>query len=132
MSDLASATLITALVGGFLLLAAGVFLSLVEFGRRLAVLRAEIGVFSDMAVRLDEAMGRMAQADNHVKERDAMLAAMAADLSATRAEVEWIGGERMIEAAVRMCRDGDSHAKISEELGLSIDSVRAIALLRTH
>lgn len=132
MSELASATLITVLVGGLLLLAAGVILSLADFGRRIAALRAEVASLSDLSARVEEALLRLERADTPGQDRDAMLAAIAADLSATRAEVEWIGGERMIEAAVRMCREGHAHAKISEDLGLSLDSVRAIALLRTH
>jgi hypothetical protein len=132
MSELASATLITGLVGGFLLLAGGVILSLVDFGRRIAAMRAEVGTLSDLVSRMDEAVMRLERAETPGQDRDAMLAAIAADLAATRAEVEWIGGDRMIEAAVRMCREGHAHAKISEDLGLSLDSVRAIALLRTH
>lgn len=132
MSDLAFASLITGLAGGLLLLAAGVILALADFGRRLAALRAEVAPLSDLPARLDEALRRLEEAGAAGQERDAMLAAMAADLSATRAEVEWIGGERMIETAVQMCREGQAHAKISEDLGLSLDSVRTIALLRAH
>jgi DNA-binding NarL/FixJ family response regulator len=132
MSELASAALITALVGGLLLLATGVILSMVDFGRRLNALRAETAGLAEMSARMEAALLRLEKSDAPGQDRDAVLASIAADLAATRAEVEWLGGERMIEAAVRMCREGHAHARIAQDLGLSLESVRAIALLRVH
>lgn len=128
------ALVMSALAGGLLLLAAGVALCLADFGRRLTRLRAEVGALAGagddrmqaIAARLEAAIAAL---DGR---RDSALSAMAADLAAVRAEVEWLGGERMIEEAVRMCRDGVPHARISEDLGLSPDSVRVISLLRSH
>jgi hypothetical protein len=49
-----------------------------------------------------------------------------------RADVEWLAGERMIEQAIEMCRDGLSNDRISADLGLQPDAVRTLKLLRTH
>jgi hypothetical protein len=129
-----AALVITGLAGGLLLLAAGIVLCLVEFGRRLAALRAESAAAADaLSARLEDVARRVelsvARRDG---DRDEALDALAADLAAVRAEVEWLGGERMIDEAVRLCREGVPHGRIGEDLGLSPETVRAISLLRAH
>jgi hypothetical protein len=54
------------------------------------------------------------------------------DLAHMRADVEWLAGERMIEQAIEMCREGMSNDRVSSELGLQPDAVRTLKLLRTH
>lgn len=56
----------------------------------------------------------------------------AADLSAMRAEVEWLGGNWMIDEAIRMCREGIPSDRIGEQLGMTQESLRVLSLLRTH
>lgn len=126
--------ILTVLAAGLGLLALGVAAALIDQGRRLAALRAELAALAahqaesvgPLVDRLEAAVGAMAAAQSGA------LAPLAADLAAVRAEVEWLGGERMIEEAVRLCREGRSNAQICDDLGLSAESVRAIALLRAH
>lgn len=54
------------------------------------------------------------------------------DLAHMRADVEWLAGERMIEQAIEMCRDGLPNDRISADVGLQPDAVRTLKLLRTH
>jgi len=53
-------------------------------------------------------------------------------LDAMRADLEWLTGERMIEQAIQMCRDGYSTRDVSAETGLAQDTVRTLNLLRAH
>jgi hypothetical protein len=133
--DLLSAAVIgTGLFGGLVLLAFGLIQAQRETGRRLADLRADMlhaqadrmTAIADLAA----AVGRLeARLD---APRDDGLSAVSADLAAIRAEVEWLGGERMIEEAVRMCREGIPARRVGEELGISADSMRVISLLRAN
>ncbi len=133
--DLMSAAVIgTGLFGGLVLLAFGLILGLREMGRRLAELRGEVlhgsadraAAIADVAAAVERLEARIAA------QRDDGLSSVSADLAAIRAEVEWLGGERMIEEAVRMCREGIPARRVGEELGISAESMRVISLLRAH
>ncbi|NEX45265.1 hypothetical protein [Pseudotabrizicola algicola] len=54
------------------------------------------------------------------------------DLAHMRSDVEWLAGERMIEQAIQMCRDGLPTERISADLGLQPEAIRTLKLLRTH
>jgi hypothetical protein len=60
------------------------------------------------------------------------LAGLRQDISAIRADLEWLAGERMIEQAIQMCRDDVASDTIRSECGLSAEALRTIRLLRTH
>jgi hypothetical protein len=66
------------------------------------------------------------------RERCAQMELLRQDLAHMRADVEWLAGERMIEQAIEMCREGHSNERVSADLGLQPESVRTLKLLRTH
>jgi hypothetical protein len=68
----------------------------------------------------------------HQKQAQSADAALRQDMAAIRADVEWLSGERMIEQALTMFRDGKSDRDVSQELGLPLDTVRSLNLLRAH
>ena len=54
------------------------------------------------------------------------------ELRTIRAEVEWLSGERMIDQAVNLARDGLDASFISRETGLSLDDAETINRFRRH
>jgi len=68
----------------------------------------------------------------HDRQRCAEMELLRQDLAHMRADVEWLAGERMIEQAIEMCREGLSNERIGADLGLQPESVRTLKLLRTH
>jgi len=68
----------------------------------------------------------------HEQQRCSELEQLRKHLFDMRADVEWLAGERMIEQAIEMCRDGLSNERISADLGLQPNAVRTLKLLRTH
>ena len=118
---------LSALVLGLVLLAVGALLGWRDANRRLAAeTRDAADMVAGLGQRLEQALAAQdaRRSDEHRRLSD--------DLSAMRAEVDWLAGERMIEQAAQMCRDGVPAARIGEDLGLSQDTVRTIALLRAH
>lgn len=49
-----------------------------------------------------------------------------------KSDVEWLAGERMIEQAIQLARQGSDPDDIGRELGLSRDTAATIALFRKH
>jgi orotate phosphoribosyltransferase-like protein len=49
-----------------------------------------------------------------------------------KSDVEWLAGERMIEQAIQMARQGSDPDTIGNELGLSRDTAATIAMFRKH
>jgi hypothetical protein len=131
---MSAAVIGTGLFGGLVLLATGLILGLRETGRRLADLRAEVLQSSvDRAMAITDLAAAVERLETRLAaQRDEGLSSVSADLAAIRAEVEWLGGERMIEEAVRMCREGIPARRVGEELGISADSMRVISLLRAN
>ena len=126
-TPLAIALIATALVGVLGLLTVAALLGWRHANHRLAA--AEVAA-TDLAV---EALRRVeARLDGLQALRAEETLRLGADLSALRADIEWLTSERMIEQAAQMCRDGANPDRIGEDLGLSGDTVRTIALLRTH
>lgn len=54
------------------------------------------------------------------------------ELRQIRAEVEWLSGERMIDQAINMARNGLEPSAISKETGLSLDDAATISRFRRH
>lgn len=54
------------------------------------------------------------------------------DISSVKADIDWLTGERMIEQAISMAREGLPAEQISEDLGLSYEAARTIAVMRRH
>lgn len=65
------------------------------------------------------------------RQNDAMSEAMS-ELRQIRAEVEWLSGERMIDQAVNLARDGLDASFISRETGLTMDDAETISRFRRH
>jgi hypothetical protein len=49
-----------------------------------------------------------------------------------KSDVEWLAGERMIEQAIQLARQGSDPDEIGRELGLPRDTAATIALFRKH
>lgn len=62
----------------------------------------------------------------------ARLEDMHQELTSVKSDLEWLTGERMIEQAVSMARDGMSAEEISADLGLSLDAAQTISVMRRH
>ena len=62
----------------------------------------------------------------------ARLEDMHLELTSVKSDLEWLTGERMIEQAVSMARDGLSAEEISADLGLSLDAAQTISVIRRH
>lgn len=124
---LSVALIATALIGGLILLGAAALMGWRRANRQLLAAEQAAG---DVAL---EALRRVeARIDRLQTLRSEETLRLGADLAALRSEIEWLTSERMIEQAAQMCRDGAGHDRIGSELGLSTDTVRTIALLRTH
>ncbi len=54
------------------------------------------------------------------------------ELTSVKSDLEWLTGERMIEQAVSMARDGMSAEEISADLGLALDAAQTISVMRRH
>lgn len=115
--------LLTALCGGLIVALVGALL-----GWRNAV-QAPVHNAQDVIAAVARFEALLAQDQ---KLAQAARAALQQDLAAIRAEVEWLSGERMIEQALTMFRDGKTDRDVSTELGLPLDTVRSLNLLRAH
>lgn len=83
--------------------------------------------------QLDDRLTRLSHVISRLESgQEAALGRLESQVDAMRADLEWLAGERMIEQASAMVRRGLPAEKISEELGLSLDAARTIALFRSH
>lgn len=114
---------LTALCGGLIVALVGVLL-----GWRNAV-QAPVHNAHDVIAAVARFENLLAHDQKHAQ---AARAALHQDLAAIRADLEWLSGERMIEQALTMFRDGKSDRDVSAELGLPLDTVRSLNLLRAH
>ena len=62
----------------------------------------------------------------------AHLEGLRSELSSMKADIEWLAGERMIEQAISMAREGMDPGEISADTGLSFEAAHTIAALRRH
>lgn len=122
---------LTALIAGLALLLVGILMGWRDVIRQSATMRQDL--LAQMSPELS-AQTRHIQTllTAHHDQRQTDDAAMRQDLSAIRADLEWLAGERMIEQALTMFRDGVSVKDVSAELGLSVETVRTLNLLRAH
>lgn len=54
------------------------------------------------------------------------------EISSVKADIDWLTGEKMIEQAIAMARDGISAEEISADLGLSIEAAKTVQAMRRH
>lgn len=121
----------TALIAGLVLLLVGVVMGWREVVRQSATMRQDLIAQMDPALT-DHARRIETLLAVHHAQRQTEDEAMRQDLSAIRADLEWLAGERMIEQALSMFREGVSVKDVSAELGLPIETVRTLNLLRAH
>jgi uncharacterized protein YdbL (DUF1318 family) len=57
---------------------------------------------------------------------------IAQNVETIQADVEWLAGEKMIEQAMSLVRDNLPLSQISQNTGLSHDTIRTLAQMRTH
>jgi len=122
---------ITAFVAGLVVLVIGILL-----GWRDSMRRSD-QLFQDLSSAFRPAISAHSSELNallaaHESQRRAEHAKLRDDISAMRADLEWLAGERMIEQAIQMCRDGHSTSEVSRETGLPQETVRTLTLLRAH
>lgn len=122
---------LTALILGLVLLLIGILMGWREVVRQSAAMRQDL-----IAQMAPEFAAHTRQIETllsaHHAQRQTEDEAMRQDLSAIRADLEWLAGERMIEQALSMFRDGVSVTEVSQELGLPVETVRTLNLLRAH
>lgn len=122
---------LTALVLGFMLLAVAALFAWRDVMRRIGGPFPDVraAVLPEVSTLLDRVDARLCAEE---RQRGAEMEQLQVTLSQMRADYEWLAGERMIEQAIEMCRDGLSNERISSELGIPPASVRTLKLLRTH
>lgn len=54
------------------------------------------------------------------------------EVEAIKSDIDWMAGERMIEQAISMARDGVPAEEISSELCLSLDAAQTLSTIRRH
>lgn len=54
------------------------------------------------------------------------------EIATVKSDIDWLTGERMIEQAIMMARDGVPADEISADLGLSFDAAQTISVMRRH
>lgn len=64
--------------------------------------------------------------------QSARLETLRSEISSVKADLDWLTGERMIEQAILMARDGIPAEEISADLGLSQDAAQTISAMRRH
>ena len=64
--------------------------------------------------------------------QQARLDGMRQELTSVKSDLEWLTGERMIEQAVSMARDGMSAEEISADLGLALEAAQTVSVMRRH
>ena len=62
----------------------------------------------------------------------AYLENLRSEISAVKADIDWLTGEKMIEQAISMAREGVAAEDISADLGLSFDAAHTISVMRRH
>lgn len=122
---------LTALIAGLVLLLVGILMGWREVVRQSATLRQDViaqmtPVFGAHTRQIETLLSA------HHDQRQSEDAALREDLSAMRADLEWLAGERMIEQALTMFREGVPVKEVSTQLGLPLETVRTLNLLRAH
>ncbi|SPF80062.1 hypothetical protein [Pseudoprimorskyibacter insulae] len=74
----------------------------------------------------DRVMGKL------ISSPEVGLADFKADLSRMRADLDWFVGDKLIEQAIAMAKQGETETEISQATGISLDEVHAIRRMRRH
>jgi hypothetical protein len=122
---------ITAFVAGLVVLVVGILLGWRDSMRRSDELFQDLirGFRPELGAQSDALGALIATQDS---QRRAEHAALRDSLDTMRADLEWLTGERMIEQAIQMCRDGQSTGDISRQTGLTHETVHTLNMLRAH
>ncbi len=57
---------------------------------------------------------------------------IAQNMETIQSDLEWLAGEKMIEQAMQLVQDNMPLSQISQETGLTHDTIRTLAAFRTH
>ncbi|MEY4983922.1 MAG: hypothetical protein RIR62_2188 [Pseudomonadota bacterium] len=130
MTLAAAIFLATTLLGGFVLILVGVWRWRAE---RAAIRESEAEALlgsPDPAVLLAERLEVLLT--GHERRIIEAVDGLRDHLGDLKSDVEWLAGERMIEQAIQMARQGSDPEDIGHELGMSRDAAATIALFRKH
>jgi hypothetical protein len=73
-----------------------------------------------------------AMLDAQATQRSAETQAIAQNVESIQSDVEWLAGEKMIEQALQLVQDNMPLGQISQETGLTHDTIRTLATFRAH
>lgn len=129
MSLTATLIFLATLCGGVLLVALGL--------RRRRIARLAAQAERDTAAEQDiaaEAITRRVgeMLGEHERRIVEAVSGLRDHLGELKSDVEWLAGERMIEQAIALAREGADPDSIGQELGLNRDTAATIALFRKH
>lgn len=79
-----------------------------------------------MTLRLEQILGE------HERRIVEAVSGLRDHLGELKSDVEWLAGERMIEQAIALARDGADPETIGQELGLNRDTAATISMFRKH
>ncbi len=122
-------TTLTALMGGICTLSLGLW-------RMSAARKAEgpeTGPDADLASLIREGEERLTSMVAMMDAtQQARMDSLRSEITAVKADIDWLTGEKMIEQAISMARDGIAAEDISADLGLSFDAAHTISVMRRH
>jgi DNA-binding phage protein len=73
-----------------------------------------------------------AMMDAQAAERSAESQEIAQNMETIQSDLEWLAGEKMIEQALQLVQENLPLSQISQETGLTHDTIRTLAAFRTH
>lgn len=122
-------TMVLALFAGLISLAIG----LVQFWRGKTTTEGLSAEENQMALLIRQGEERLASMVTMLESnQQTRFDNLRSEISAVRAEIDWLTGEQMIEQAISMAREGVSAEEISAELGMSYDAAEALKAVHVH
>ena len=119
-----------ALVVGLGFLTAGLWLSWRDARRQIAAYADTTdALISREVTQLGERIDTLGHGGQDLGQE---IRALRQDLAAIRADLDWLAGDRMIEQAIQMCRDGLPVEKVAKDCGMTADTLRTLNVLRAH
>lgn len=124
---------VACLTGGVALILLGLRQRRLARAAALAEAAAPIGA-QEAGAQAAEAMTRKLEEmlDAHERRIVEAVSGLRDNLGELKSDVEWLAGERMIEQAIALARDGADPDTIGQELGLNRDTAATIAMFRRH
>lgn len=119
------------------LLAAAVVLTMLLAGlmsvRRLRLRKAVAAKPAQQEILLQQIDARLEALANRLEtSQHIVVNRLHDDIRGLQTDMDWLAGERMIDEAIAMARNGQQSQDISAELGLPMDAVQTITRFRKH